>query len=423
MDKNKSTNTNNTNNINKTKHSLKFKALIISAVLSISLSGCSEEDVIDTGSKMVSDYIVYSIDNSNTDSILNDSDTTLKSDEPNIIDKQPSTENQNSLDSIDTSKFYYNQLNETEQSIYNQLLETVAGMKKSTTLDLGGLSVEDISIIFRAVRYEHPEIYWIQGFKYITDENNTSTLEFYPNYIIDKNEKSEYDTKLKVWTERVESTVQQKESAFEKEKEIYDFIVYNTKYNVEASLNQSLISAVNGETVCLGFTKAMKYLCDKNNIPCVIVEGMSKSTGIAHSWNKVYIDNEWYNIDLTNSSTAKIFSDTYDMFNITDELIGKQFKEVQMTSGAITFNYPVADSIEDDYYNRNGLYITNVDELNEKLNSSSNSNSDSDNVTTITIRVATDEMMNTVSEFIKNNVSIKSIVTMDYIHLIKFQTQ
>lgn len=409
MDKNKS-NTNNINKTNKTKHSLKFKALIISAVLSIYLSGCSEEDVIDTGSKMVSDYIVYSIDNSNT---------TLKSDEPNIIDKQSSTETPNSLDSIDSSKFYYNQLNETEQSIYNQLLETVAEMKKSTTLDLGGLSVEDISIIFRAVRYEHPEIYWIQGFKYITDENNTSTLEFYPNYIIDKNEKSEYDTKLKVWTERVESTVQQNESTFEKEKEIYDFIVSNTKYNVEASLNQSLISAVNGETVCLGFTKAMKYLCDKNNIPCVIVEGMSKSTGIAHSWNKVYLDNEWYNIDLTNSSTAKIFSDTYDMFNITDELVSKQFKEVQMASGAITFNYPVADSIEDDYYNRNGLYITNVDELNEKLNSSS----DNITTTTITIRVATDEMMNTVSEFIKNNVSIKSIVTMNYIHLIKFQTQ
>ena len=421
MNKNKSMDKNKSNT--KTKHSLKFKALIISAVLSISLSGCSEEDVIDTGSKVVSDYIVYSIDNSDTDSAINDSDTTLKSDEPNIIDKQSSTENQNqnfldSLDSLDSSKFYYNQLNEAEQSIYNQLLETVAEMKKSTTLDLGGLSVDDISIIFRAVRYEHPEIYWIQGFKYITDENNTSTLEFYPNYIIEKNEKSEYDTKLKVWTERVESTVQQKESAFEKEKEIYDFIVSNTKYNVEASLNQSLISAVNGETVCLGFTKAMKYLCDKNNIPCVIVEGMSKSTGIAHSWNKIYLDNEWYNIDLTNSSTAKIFSDTYDMFNITDELVGKQFKEVQMTSGAITFNYPVADSIEDDYYNRNGLYITDVDELNEKLNNNSDNNSDN-----VTIRVATDEMMNTVSEFIKNNVSIKSIVTMDYIHLIQFQKQ
>ena len=47
----------------------------------------------------------------------------------------------------------------------------------------------------------------------------------------------------------------------------------------------------------------MKVLCDKAEIPCVLVSGMAKNsldgTGEAHMWNYVQLDGKWYGVDVT----------------------------------------------------------------------------------------------------------------------------
>ncbi len=68
------------------------------------------------------------------------------------------------------------------------------------------------------------------------------------------------------------------------------------------------ISALTGSTgiagpVCEGYARALKVLCDRVNIPCVLVDGTSVnssgSTG-AHMWNYVQMDDgNWYGVDVT----------------------------------------------------------------------------------------------------------------------------
>lgn len=56
--------------------------------------------------------------------------------------------------------------------------------------------------------------------------------------------------------------------------------------------------------VCEGYARALKVLCDRSNIPCVLVDGQAKtsssSSGEAHMWNYVQVeDGKWYAVDVT----------------------------------------------------------------------------------------------------------------------------
>lgn len=403
----------------------KTSLLAIGLILSTLLTGCTQEDIINNGSKLIADLITSTLE-SEKEPITREA--YYKEDEPEIIEQYIETDEcwKNGI------YYYFNQLTPEQQTIYNQLYETVETMSESTTLNLeSGMTSEDISIIYRALRYDHPEIYWIQAYKYIVDGNN---MYFYPTYLVNTEEKSLYDNQLEDWTDEIIKAVDKDWSDYEKELALYDFLVENTEYNLCAPLNQSLISAVQGESVCLGYTKAFKYLCDKVGLECIVVEGISKD-GVGHSWNKVNIDGNWYNVDSTNSNTAQMFSDSYDMFNITDELISLRYTETQIggesrsgesTSGesSIEFEYPIANSIEADYYKMKGLYIKDLEEIEGVV---SNHLEDG----TITIRFSPEcDMKEELQEYMKHiefkdtdgktlNIKCLNYINIEYIRLLE----
>lgn len=407
------------------------------------LTGCSQEETTELISDLIVSGLEYSLtqqDQTNqTMQIVEEPEITGQSQSENTsttsISLEESTSSQQSQQSQQAipCEYYYNQLTDIQKNIYNQLYKTVETLSESTTISLNSVTQDEISLIFRALRYDHPEIYWIQAYKYIIDEKG-SQLYIYPTYLVNSEEKSLYDEQLSEWTEKALSTVNSDMTQYEKEKAIYDFIVDNTEYSLDSELNQSLISVVKGKSVCLGYTKAMKYLCDKVNIPCVVVEGTSKD-GIAHSWNKVQINDAWYNVDATNSNTAQMFSNSYDMFNITDELISIQYTETQIggestskeiTSGesSIEFEYPIANSIEADYYKMKGLYINSLNEIETVVSNHIKEG-------TITIRFSPEcDMKEELQEYIKHmefkdnqgnviNMKCLNYINIDYIRLLE----
>ena len=335
----------------------------------MSLTGCSQEEVINNSSKFIAELITSSIESekdqvSLSEEQINLSEEQIKEDEPEII-KQQIVEDECWQNGV--YQYYYGKLNVTQKETYNQMYETVKTMSEETILCLSDdITEEDISIIYRALRYDHPEIYWIQNYQYIVDGNN---MYFYPTYLVNTEEKSLYDNQLEYWTDEIIKTVDKDWSDYEKELALYDYIVENTEYNLDSDLNQSLISVVQGESVCLGYTKAFKYLCDKVELGCIVIEGINEDEE-AHSWNKVNIDGNWYNVDSTNSNTTEMFSENYDKFNITDELISLRYTEISIgenesisRESSIEFEYPIVNSIEADYYNMKGLYIESLDEI------------------------------------------------------------
>ena len=59
--------------------------------------------------------------------------------------------------------------------------------------------------------------------------------------------------------------------------------------------------------VCFDFSHLFTALCRSQNIPCYAVDGISyKDSTVSHTWNRVYYDGSWWNMDVTNdiSSTA-----------------------------------------------------------------------------------------------------------------------
>lgn len=94
-------------------------------------------------------------------------------------------------------------------------------------------------------------------------------------------------------------------SDYDKIREVHYWLVNNIEYdsNLEAEEPYSISGALTeGKAVCEGYARAFKYIMDGLGIPCVLVSGTAtNSSGLteSHAWNYVYLNDQWYAIDVT----------------------------------------------------------------------------------------------------------------------------
>ncbi len=114
------------------------------------------------------------------------------------------------------------------------------------------------------------------------------------------------------------------------------------------------------KTVCDGYSKAFKMLCDKNGIPCIVVAGYGYTPdlfgifllGGGHAWNYVQMENgKWYAVDLTWDDRAD-GSLIYDYF-----LVGSSTVDSQGNKFGTTHD-PVGDRFYDVYLKYPNLSTT-----------------------------------------------------------------
>jgi len=106
-------------------------------------------------------------------------------------------------------------------------------------------------------------------------------------------------------------------SQSKKEIAIHDWIVNNTRYDQSYKIYDPYNTLIKHTGVCEGYTLLAQKMFTIAGIKSIVVEGTAK--GQAHSWNMVYIDNKWRNVDVTWDdpvSSKDILR--YDYFNITD---------------------------------------------------------------------------------------------------------
>jgi uncharacterized repeat protein (TIGR02543 family) len=96
-------------------------------------------------------------------------------------------------------------------------------------------------------------------------------------------------------------------SDYETVKAIHDMICENTVYNDDIVVNNTVDSAAEltamsqsaystfmmGTTVCAGYAQACELLCNALGIDAIVV------TSSDHEWNKVRMEDSWYNVDCT----------------------------------------------------------------------------------------------------------------------------
>ncbi len=129
---------------------------------------------------------------------------------------------------------------------------------------------------------------------------------------------------------------------YDKLMSIHDFICTINTYVKESEGGLYCYSAygslVDKRSVCEGYAEAFKLLCDKAEIDCVLVTGMSlpdnDDTQEAHMWNLVRMDdNEWYAVDVTWDDAGDI-AGNYNYFLVgTDTVVrGRKFNESHLAS-------------------------------------------------------------------------------------------
>lgn len=135
---------------------------------------------------------------------------------------------------------------------------------------------------------------------------------------------------------------------------IHDYIVANTVYTQTYSEDCHAIKGciIDHRCVCEGYAKAFRLLCEADGIACLFVTGVTD--GIDHAWNKVLIDNKWYNVDCTYDDPVPDRGSvvSHSFFCISDDAL--------QAAGHIWdhSDYPVADS---DQYDENYTLFQSVE--------------------------------------------------------------
>lgn len=94
----------------------------------------------------------------------------------------------------------------------------------------------------------------------------------------------------------------------EKVQAIYQWIIYNFEYDYDYyafiqyfDVRQTLRTR---KGVCYDFSNLFAALCRSQNIPCYVVDGTSYKTATQHTWNRVYYNDSWWDVDVTNDMSA-----------------------------------------------------------------------------------------------------------------------
>jgi len=90
----------------------------------------------------------------------------------------------------------------------------------------------------------------------------------------------------------------------EKVKAIYKWMIYNFEYDYDC---EPLIQYFNvrktlstRKGICYDFSHLFAALCRSQNIPCYVVDGDKRDNhNYHHTWNRVYFDGSWWNMDIT----------------------------------------------------------------------------------------------------------------------------
>ena len=209
--------------------------------------------------------------------------------------------NYDNISFSEVEKFFYNQLSDEEQVLYNQIYEKYEKSEDSIVLK----SEQDISVkvnkAWEALCADRPEVQTV----YRLDSNYLGDDQYYTVEIVKSPYYSEYirskaEARKNQMVKTIGSNTTDRYVMMERlRKYLADNTVYDPYYvfNTDKRLYYDSTAYgvfFNQEAICEGYADSIKILCNELKIPCVIVGN------IKHAWNLVQMDDgKWYSIDGT----------------------------------------------------------------------------------------------------------------------------
>jgi hypothetical protein len=279
---------------------------------------------------------------------------------------QSASETSYPVHETETSSFYYDQLSDEQKSIYETLMR--AKDAYASHVDFNLVSKDDFTIAFQAFLYDNPLVFYGQSYTW-TGYQDGSVISS-----IDYSETGDYES----ITSQIQQAAQQVIDAmpadldtYGKVKYFYEWIITNTDYG-SSEYDQDVRSVfLDHVSVCSGYAKAFKLLCDMAGIPCEVVQGTA--SGEAHAWNLVTIDgvDTWVDPtwgDPVYLNAEDISNINYNYLCVPDDLLFLSHTiDTSAGSGddaiADVFTYPACTDWSYEYYVRNSCYFDSYNRL------------------------------------------------------------
>lgn len=263
--------------------------------------------------------------------------------------------------------YAYECLSEDEKEIYAQIYSSLTQMQET---ELSTTDTDKIEKVFQCVLNDHPEIFYVEGYTFTkySKGNKITRIVFQASYTMEKEEIEEKRKTIEQKADEILADIPADTDDYGKIKYIYEYIIKNTEYNVEAENNQNICSVfLDGQSVCQGYAKATQYLLTEAGVKATMVVGFVE-LGEGHAWNLVYADGEPYYVDTTwgDASYRMTTTESYEVNNLP--VINYDYLCVTTNQLCKTHRIenvvpmPDCTAVKDNYYVREGAYFTEFNE-------------------------------------------------------------
>jgi len=268
------------------------------------------------------------------------------------------------LQESQSGNYYFEQLGSREKILYVECYQILA--MQAQEILISTTDTEVLPRIYQAVINDHPELFYLNGYNYTqyTRQEEVRYMTFSGRYIYDEQEVARRQ-------EAIDKVVEEKAGRlagsddYETVKQVYEDLILSTDYSMDSPDNQNICSVfLDHKSVCNGYAKAAQYLLNHMGIPCIIVNG--KTDGASHAWNIVEINGEYYHMDITWGDPSYFSADAgekegapaidYSYLCVTAAEISKNH------SMDAEFAFPACNAVKDNYFVREGLYLSAYDE-------------------------------------------------------------
>lgn len=246
------------------------------------------------------------------------------------------------------------------ENIYIRFRDALTGY--NNCIDFSGKLTHDaITEAVSMLRKNDPDIFWLNGYSIISDRKHTQ-IKFRVLNDYSPAQLSQMHSALIAAADSIIAKVPQDTDDYGKILFVHDCLIRNTVYDSPgaASVRNGIWGTsygclVNCKAVCQGYAEAFMYIMNKLGIECGITHGDTDDD--KHAWNYVKVDGDYYWIDVTWDDPIDMNSDAdnlrYTYFLINDEML--------MRSRSVTTSdsfVPVCSALDNNYFVRNGCYIT-----------------------------------------------------------------
>lgn len=216
----------------------------------------------------------------------------------------------------------------TTASIENTIVTAVENNKKIIDISKYNISGTEALNICLNLRNTEPEM-WNVNEKVNVEMKGNKANKIIVVYDYNNNNKAKMQAEIDNKVTEIAAMASNLNSDYDKAKYVYDYLIDNYDYDFTYSNLKEYELFTYRTGVCSAFSLAYKNIMQELNIPCKVV--ISKE--MAHQWNIIQLDGEWYNVDV---AWGDIYStdekDKYSNFAKSDffmELMGHSGSEAE----------------------------------------------------------------------------------------------